>query len=90
MRALDATSQPTQGSPHDSDHSGLFKYQRVRVDDGVELNVTIAGSGSPAVLLHGFPQTHLVWRHVAADLAADHTVIISAMTLQTIAAVPCW
>jgi pimeloyl-ACP methyl ester carboxylesterase len=27
------------------------------------------------VLLHGFPQTHLMWRHVAVDLAADHTVI---------------
>jgi pimeloyl-ACP methyl ester carboxylesterase len=27
------------------------------------------------VLLHGFPQTHLMWRHVAADLARDHTVI---------------
>jgi haloacetate dehalogenase len=27
------------------------------------------------VLLHGFPQTHLMWRHVAADLAADHTVV---------------
>ena len=27
------------------------------------------------MLLHGFPQTHLMWRHVAADLAADHTVI---------------
>ncbi|MER6968763.1 alpha/beta fold hydrolase, partial [Streptomyces halstedii] len=29
----------------------------------------------PVVLLHGFPQTHLMWRHVAADLAADHTVV---------------
>ena len=27
------------------------------------------------MLLHGFPQTHLMWRDVAADLAADHTVI---------------
>jgi haloacetate dehalogenase len=27
------------------------------------------------VLLHGFPQTHLIWRHVAAELAVDHTVI---------------
>jgi pimeloyl-ACP methyl ester carboxylesterase len=27
------------------------------------------------MLLHGFPQTHLMWRHVAVDLAADHTVI---------------
>lgn len=23
------------------------------------------GSGSPVLLLHGFPQTHLMWRHVA-------------------------
>jgi haloacetate dehalogenase len=52
-----------------------FDYQRVPVADGVSLNVAVAGSGRPVVLLHGFPQTHLMWRHVAADLAADHTVI---------------
>ncbi|GAA5065341.1 pimeloyl-ACP methyl ester carboxylesterase [Thermocatellispora tengchongensis] len=52
-----------------------FGYQRVPVGDGVSLNVAVAGSGSPIVLLHGFPQTHLMWRHVAADLAAGHTVI---------------
>ena len=52
-----------------------FDYQRVPVADGVALNVAVGGSGRPIVLLHGFPQTHLMWRHVAADLAADHTVI---------------
>ncbi|MCP9620589.1 alpha/beta hydrolase [Nocardia otitidiscaviarum] len=52
-----------------------FDYQRVRVADDVSLRVAVAGSGSPVVLLHGLPQTHLMWRHVAADLAADHTVI---------------
>jgi haloacetate dehalogenase len=52
-----------------------FDYQRIPVADGVSVNVAIAGTGSPIVLLHGFPQTHLMWRHVAADLAADHTVI---------------
>ncbi|MGW4113527.1 alpha/beta fold hydrolase [Actinosynnema sp. NPDC004786] len=52
-----------------------FTRQRVTVADGVALNVAVGGSGSPVVLLHGFPQTHLMWRHVAADLAADHTVI---------------
>jgi pimeloyl-ACP methyl ester carboxylesterase len=52
-----------------------FDYRRVTVADGVTLNVAVAGAGSPVVLLHGFPQTHLMWRHVAADLAADHTVI---------------
>ncbi|WP_187284179.1 alpha/beta hydrolase [Streptomyces sp. adm13(2018)] len=52
-----------------------FTQHRVRVDDGVALNAAVGGAGSPVVLLHGFPQTHLIWRHVAADLAADHTVI---------------
>src|SRR5213593_4515763 len=51
-----------------------FDYQRVTVGD-VALNVAVGGSGAPVVLLHGFPQTHLMWRHVAADLASDHTVI---------------
>jgi haloacetate dehalogenase len=52
-----------------------FDYQRVPVADGVSLTAAVGGTGSPVVLLHGFPQTHLMWRHVAADLAADHTVI---------------
>jgi pimeloyl-ACP methyl ester carboxylesterase len=52
-----------------------FTYQRVPVAADVSLNVAVGGSGPPIVLLHGFPQTHLMWRHVATDLAADHTVI---------------
>jgi haloacetate dehalogenase len=52
-----------------------FDYRRVPVADGVSLNAAVAGTGSPIVLLHGFPQTHLMWRHVATGLAADHTVI---------------
>jgi pimeloyl-ACP methyl ester carboxylesterase len=52
-----------------------FTYRRVPVDEGVALNAAVGGTGSPVVLLHGFPQTHLMWRHVAPDLAAGHTVI---------------
>ncbi|WDZ86911.1 alpha/beta fold hydrolase [Micromonospora cathayae] len=52
-----------------------FDYQRVPVDGDVTLNVAVGGTGSPIMLLHGFPQTHLMWRHVAVDLATDHTVI---------------
>jgi pimeloyl-ACP methyl ester carboxylesterase len=53
-----------------------FAYRQVPVDEDVALNVAVGGSGRPIVLLHGFPQTHLMWRHVAADLATDHTVIV--------------
>ncbi len=52
-----------------------FDHQRVPVADGVSLHTAIGGQGDPVVLLHGFPQTHLMWRDVAVDLAADHTVI---------------
>jgi haloacetate dehalogenase len=53
----------------------MEQERKVRVDDGVELFVRVEGSGPPVVLLHGFPQTHLMWRHVAADLKQDFTVI---------------
>ncbi len=46
-----------------------FDYRRIPGADGVELNVAVGGSGDPVVLLHGFPQTHLMWRHVARALA---------------------
>ena len=34
-----------------------------------------SGSGPPILLLHGFPQTHLMWRSVAPLLARRFTVI---------------
>ncbi|MEU7316937.1 alpha/beta fold hydrolase [Streptomyces sp. NPDC007083] len=52
-----------------------FDQLRVPGAEGVELSVATGGSGTPVVLLHGFPQTHLMWRHVAPLLAAEHTVI---------------
>lgn len=33
------------------------------------------GSGPAILLLHGFPQTHVMWRSVAPLLTCDHTVI---------------
>jgi len=34
-----------------------------------------SGSGPPLLLLHGFPQTHVVWRGVAPRLAHSFTVV---------------
>src|SRR5262245_45787873 len=33
------------------------------------------GSGPPVLLLHGFPETHLMWRGVAPVLARRFTVV---------------
>jgi haloacetate dehalogenase len=37
--------------------------------------VRASGSGPPLLLLHGFPQTHLMWRGVAPLLAREFTVV---------------
>jgi haloacetate dehalogenase len=52
-----------------------FEQLSVPVAEDVSLHVAVAGSGPPIVLLHGFPQTHLMWLRVAPSLAASHTVI---------------
>jgi haloacetate dehalogenase len=51
-----------------------FGYRHVDVD-GIAINCAIAGSGPPLLLLHGYPQNHLMWRQVAPALARDHTVV---------------
>ncbi|WP_306303519.1 alpha/beta fold hydrolase [Rhodococcus sp. BS-15] len=53
-----------------------FRYRMVPVDENVELNVAVAGTGPALVLLHGFPQTHYMWRDVASELVSRHTVIV--------------
>jgi len=47
-----------------------FEYRHVDVG-GVIINCAVAGAGSPVLLLHGYPQNHLMWRQVAPALARD-------------------
>ena len=42
---------------------------------GSTVNVACGGDGPPVLLLHGFPQTHVAWRDVAPELAADYRVV---------------
>ncbi|HET6595045.1 MAG TPA: alpha/beta hydrolase [Anaerolineales bacterium] len=41
----------------------------------VQVRVRHGGSGPPLLLLHGHPQTHMMWHAVAPKLAQDFTVI---------------
>jgi pimeloyl-ACP methyl ester carboxylesterase len=49
-------------------------HRRVAVN-GLGMHVAEAGSGSPVLLLHGWPQHWYAWRKVAPKLAVDHRVI---------------
>lgn len=50
--------------------TGDFRRRRISVD-GVGINTLSAGSGPPVLFLHGYPQTHLIWHHVAPALAGE-------------------
>src|SRR5258707_5355595 len=41
----------------------------------VSLRAPHGGSGPPLLLLHGYPETHMMWARVADDLARDFTVV---------------
>jgi haloacetate dehalogenase len=43
--------------------------------EGTSIFVRSSGTGAPVLLLHGFPETHLMWRSVAPLLARDFTVV---------------
>jgi haloacetate dehalogenase len=51
-----------------------FELDRVDVGEAV-LRVRHGGSGPPLLLLHGHPQTHVMWHLVAPRLAEELTVV---------------
>jgi haloacetate dehalogenase len=51
-------------------------FQRSVVDIGAtSIAVRWGGAGPGVLLLHGFPETHLMWRSVAPALAGEFTVV---------------
>jgi haloacetate dehalogenase len=43
--------------------------------NGATIRFVRGGAGPPVLLLHGYPQTHVMWHRVAPALAEHHTVI---------------
>jgi haloacetate dehalogenase len=48
--------------------------------DGVRIRARIGGNGPPLLLLHGNPQTHVMWHSVTPALAQHFTVIATDLT----------
>ena len=53
-----------------------FELHRVNTGEAT-IRARIGGSGPPLLLLHGNPQTHLMWHRVAPLLAGHFTVVAS-------------
>ncbi len=53
-----------------------FILKKTKVN-GININFRIGGKGLPLLLLHGYPQTHIMWRKIADNLSKKYTVICS-------------
>ncbi len=42
-----------------------FEERRIETS-GAAINLVTGGSGPPLLLLHGYPQTHVLWRSFAS------------------------
>jgi haloacetate dehalogenase len=51
-----------------------FSQRRIRTS-GASINLRVGGEGPPVLLLHGYPQTHVMWHKVAPQLAREYTVV---------------
>ena len=55
-----------------------FTQKWIETEPGIVINTLIGGSGNEAVLLvHGHPETHLMWRFLTPELAKHYTVVIT-------------
>lgn len=53
-----------------------FQNFDISVERDIVIHGVRSGTGPPLLLLHGFPQTHLIWHKVARHLVARFTLII--------------
>ncbi|MCF6115635.1 alpha/beta hydrolase [Mesorhizobium muleiense] len=53
-----------------------FRATSLQLDD-TTIFARVGGTGPPLLLLHGFPETHLMWRDIAAALAPRFTVVVA-------------
>ena len=55
-----------------------FRKQLIETEPGILINTLVGGSGREAVLLlHGHPETHLIWRFLTPELVKQYTVVIT-------------
>jgi haloacetate dehalogenase len=53
-----------------------FTQRRIETS-GAVINTVYGGAGPPVLLLHGYPQTHVMWHKIAARLAQQFTVVMT-------------
>src|SRR5262249_56025505 len=73
---LSFSSAVDHRAPEPAERTMFDGFATAEVDVGeTTIFIRRKGSGPPLLLLHGFPQTHLMWHRVAPALAEAFTVV---------------
>jgi haloacetate dehalogenase len=70
------TAAPAAPQTPERDFFAGFRRAQIKTT-GATINVVHGGKGSPVLLLHGIPETHVLWRKVAPVLAQNFTLVIA-------------
>jgi haloacetate dehalogenase len=74
-----SVSLPDRVRPADVEENSMlegFEAFDIQVS-GTTIHGRHGGTGPPVLLLHGIPETHLMWHRVAPRLAERHTVVVT-------------
>jgi haloacetate dehalogenase len=52
-----------------------FKEEKIKVNN-IEINVKYGGNKIPLLLIHGYPQTHLMWHKIVEELSSEYYLIV--------------
>jgi haloacetate dehalogenase len=74
----DNDPMPISRSTSDGPHALFEGFENHRVDTTqTTINCRVGGAGPPLLVLHGCPQTHLMWHKLVPTLARRFTVVAS-------------
>ena len=82
LLAADALPGPGPAEPRPQSARDFFPGFRkgtYKTSAGVTINYVAGGSGPGLLLLHGYPETHIMWRKVAPELSQKFTVVAPDM-----------
>src|SRR5258705_13565583 len=75
LSSPEVSAEPLSAQQAPAEFFTGFKREQIKTS-GTTINTVYGGKGSPLLLLHGIPETHILWRKVAPLLEQDYFLVI--------------